>query len=100
MIGTIYYDFVQNPLKIGSRKPRLGGAMKRFLFRCPLAVLTLFLLVLAANADTLVLRDGRRIQGRLISVRDNVVEFDELGSFGATRAFRLDRSDVLGIEFD
>jgi hypothetical protein len=57
------------------------------------------LLVLTANADTLVLRNGNRIQGRLISVHDSVVEFEEVQPFGS-RALRVDRVEVLGIEFD
>jgi len=52
------------------------------------------------NADTLVLRNGRRIQGQLIAFRDGVVEFDEIQPFGGGRALRFDRSEVLGIEFD
>jgi hypothetical protein len=55
-------------------------------------------LLLAATlaADTLVLRDGRRIQGQLIAVRDGVVEFQEgLGG----RVGRVNRDDVFSIEF-
>ena len=62
-----------------------------------LAVSTL-LLVGTMNADTLVLHDGRRVQGRLTSMRDGVLEFDEAG-FGG-RTLRLDRDAVLGVEFD
>jgi hypothetical protein len=52
------------------------------------------------QADTLVLRDGRRVQGQLVAVRDDVVEFDgQRGLFGRER-MRIDRSDVLRIEFD
>ena len=55
-------------------------------------------LFLAATlaADTLVLRDGRRIQGQLISVRDGVIEFQE-GVGG--RVGRISREDVTSIEF-
>jgi hypothetical protein len=55
-------------------------------------------LLLAATlaADTLVLRDGRRIQGQLIGVRDGVVEFQE--SYGG-RVGRVNRDDVFSIEF-
>ena len=57
------------------------------------------LLVLAAslNADTLTLRDGRRVQGQLIAFRDGQMEFQE---FGGGRILRLSREDVVGIEFD
>ena len=52
------------------------------------------------QADTLVLRDGRRVQGDLISVRDDVIEFEgQRGVFGRER-IRLDRQDVLRIEFE
>ena len=63
-----------------------------------LFTLSSLLLVATMNADTLVLRDGRRLQGRLTSVRDGVLEFDEGGVGG--RTLRLDRDAVLGIEFD
>ncbi len=56
-------------------------------------------LVLASSvhADTLILRDGRRIQGQLISFQNGIVEFQESG-FGA-RPGRVSRDDVIGIEF-
>ncbi len=54
----------------------------------------------AVSADTLVLRDGRRVQGTLVAVRDGVVEFEgQRGLFGRER-MRLDRGDVLRIELD
>ena len=33
---------------------------------------------LGLSADTLVLRDGRRVQGTLVAVRDSTIEFDEV----------------------
>jgi hypothetical protein len=45
------------------------------------------------GADTLVLRNGRRVTGELISVRDGVVDFR-----GSSERVRVDRSDVLRIE--
>jgi hypothetical protein len=51
------------------------------------------------TADTLILRDGRRVDGQLISIRDNVIEFEEARGFGGGRAVRLSRDEVLGIEF-
>jgi hypothetical protein len=62
-----------------------------------------FLTLLAATtiqADTLVLRDGRRIEGQLVSVRNGVVEFEEVRPFGQARALRFDRYEVGGIQFD
>jgi hypothetical protein len=52
------------------------------------------------SADTLVLRDGRRIQGQLISVHNGLIEFEDVRSFGSGRPLRFDRNEVLGIEFD
>jgi hypothetical protein len=54
----------------------------------------------AVSADTLVLRDGRRIQGTLVAVRDGTVEFEgQRGLFGRER-MRVERADVVRIEFD
>ena len=55
---------------------------------------------ITVNADTLVLRDGRRVDGQLISVHDGVVEFEEIRPFGPGRAVRIDRNDVATIQFD
>jgi hypothetical protein len=53
------------------------------------------------SADTLVMRDGRRLQGELIAVRDGVVEFEgQRGLFGARERVRIDRADVVRIELD
>ena len=49
------------------------------------------------SADTLVLRDGRRVEGRLISYENGVIEFQESGFNGAYG--RVNREDVLSIEF-
>jgi hypothetical protein len=49
------------------------------------------------NADTLILKDGRRIEGQLISVQNGIVEFQESGFFG--QVGRINRDDVVGIEF-
>lgn len=59
-------------------------------------------LVLSASvqADTLYLRDGSRVQGELISVRNGTVEFEERRGFGSGRTLRLDRNDVVRIEFE
>lgn len=57
-------------------------------------------LTAALGADTLVLRDGRRVQGELVAVRDGVIEFDgRQGRFRRER-FRVDREDVARIELD
>jgi len=44
------------------------------------------------SADTLILRDGRRIEGRLISYQDGVIEFQEGDSGGFYG--RVNKEDV------
>ena len=62
---------------------------------------TLLCLTVVATADTLVLRDGRRVQGELIAVRNGVVEFEQRrGFFGGADRVRVDRADVARIELD
>ncbi len=51
------------------------------------------------SADTLVLRNGNRVQGRLISIRNGVIEFEQERGFGE-RTVRVDQEDVRTIEFD
>jgi hypothetical protein len=60
------------------------------------------ILTAALQADTLVLRDGRRVQGTLVAVRDGVIEFEAQrgGFFGGRDRVRVDRDDVVRIEFD
>jgi hypothetical protein len=58
-------------------------------------------LTTALSADTLVLRDGRRVQGELIAVRDGVIEFEgQRGPFGGRERIRVDRNDVVRIELE
>ncbi len=52
------------------------------------------------QADTLILRNGSRVQGELIAVRNGIIEFEERSRFGAGRTLRLDRDEVVGIEFE
>jgi hypothetical protein len=61
-----------------------------------------FTLVLSASlqADTLYLRDGSRVQGELIAVRNGTIEFEERRGFGGGRTLRLDRDEVVRIEFE
>ncbi len=56
----------------------------------------------AVQADTLVLRDGRRISGDLIAIRDGMVDFDGQrgGWLGGRERLRIDRHDVARVEFD
>jgi hypothetical protein len=50
-------------------------------------------------ADTLVLRDGRRVEGELIGVRDGIIDFENIQGGRGTRV-QLNRADVVRIEFD
>jgi hypothetical protein len=52
------------------------------------------------KADTLILRDGTRVQGELIAVRNGIIEFEERGRFGVGRTLRLDRDEVVRIELE
>jgi hypothetical protein len=60
----------------------------------------LFALPLSLRADTLYLRDGSRVQGELIAVRNGTIEFEERRGFGGGRTLRFDRDEVTRIEFD
>jgi len=51
-------------------------------------------------ADTLYLRNGQRIQGELLGVRNGQIEFEERRSFGGTRTVRFDRDEVDRIDFE
>jgi hypothetical protein len=51
-----------------------------------------------ASADTLVLRNGQRIEGVLVGVRADTIEFEEVGSRSRARSY--DRGEVRRIEID
>ena len=54
--------------------------------RALLAPLTLLMaLPVALQADTLYLRNGSRIQGELVGIRNGTIEFEERRGFGGTR---------------
>lgn len=59
-----------------------------------------FVLTASVQADTLYLRDGSRLQGELIAVRNGTIEFEERRGFGGGRTLRLDRDEVVRIEFE
>lgn len=68
-------------------------------------LMTAIVVVLAGawvEADTLILRDGRRVQGVLLGMRNGVIEFREArGVLGVnTRTVRFDRDEVRRIEID
>jgi hypothetical protein len=60
-------------------------------------------LVMAATgflaADTMVLRDGRRISGELVGIRNGTVEFQEWRG-RESRLLRIPREEVRRVEFD
>lgn len=64
-------------------------------------VLALGVIVAGAvvSADTLVLRNGNRLSGRLVGVRDGVVEFEE-DARGRRRVVRFDVDEIRAVEFD
>lgn len=66
--------------------------------------LTLLTLLVAASvplaADTLILRDGSRVDGELLEVRNGRIEFRERRGFGSGRVLRFDREEVRRIELD
>jgi hypothetical protein len=51
-------------------------------------------------ADTLVLRNGTRLEGELLSVRNGVIEFEERRRTGRGRRVEVDRDEVVRIELD
>jgi hypothetical protein len=54
----------------------------------------------ATLADTLVLRNGTRVEGELLSIRNGVIEFEERRGFGRGRRIEIDRDEVVRIEFE
>ena len=52
-----------------------------------------------ASADSLVLRNGRRVEGTLVGVRGDQIEFEEQGD-GRPRSRTYDRYEVRRIEID
>ena len=70
--------------------------MKRRLLLASLALITATAFV---HADTLVLNDGRRLQGELLGVYGRDIEFAERGG-GRRRTVRISRDEVNRIEFD
>jgi hypothetical protein len=51
-------------------------------------------------ADTLVLRNGARVRGEVLSMRGGTIEFEEQNDRGGRRTIRIDRNEVARIEFD
>jgi hypothetical protein len=64
----------------------------------PIAIALGLLSGVFLHADTLVLRDGTQVNGRLIEVRDNTIEFEP--NRRGMQMMRVNRRDVRRIEFD
>jgi hypothetical protein len=60
----------------------------------------LLALPVSLQADTLYLRNGSRIQGELIGVRNGQIEFEERRGYGGSRTVRFDRDEVDRIDFE
>ena len=67
--------------------------------RLMLASLTVFAATAFVHADTLVMNDGRRLQGELIGVYGREIEFEERTG-GRRRTIRVSRDEIDRIEFD
>jgi len=57
-------------------------------------------LPVSLKADTLYLRNGQRVEGEMIGLRNGQIEFEERRGFGGTRALRFDRDEVDRIDFE
>jgi hypothetical protein len=66
--------------------------------RLTLASLAFITAAALVHADTLVLNDGRRLQGELIGVYGRDIEFEERGG-GRRRTVRFSRDEIDRIEF-
>ena len=51
-------------------------------------------------ADTLYLRNGQRVEGELLGMRNGQIEFEERRGFGGSRTLRFDRDEVDRIDFE
>ena len=67
---------------------------------CALAGIWFLLMIVELGADALILKDGRRVEGQLIGVRDGVIEFEQRGARGGRERVMIDRVDVRRIELD
>lgn len=69
------------------------------------ATVTIVTIALAAgaaivSADRLILRDGRRIEGQLVSVQRGIIEFREDRGYRDSRTIQVSRDEVARIELD
>jgi hypothetical protein len=73
--------------------------MNRNSFRIGLLISLTFMIVTALKADTLILRDGRRVDGQLTAVNNGVIDFEVAQPISGVRNLRFTREQVAGIEF-
>ena len=57
-------------------------------------------MIAVLSADTLVLKDGRRIDGLFVGARDGVIEFERVRPQGGRERVSIDRVDIVAIEID
>jgi hypothetical protein len=69
-------------------------------YACALVTMWSVSMIVTLGADTLVLKDGRRMEGQLITVRDGVIEFEQRRAQGGRERVMIDRVDVRRIELD
>src|SRR5262245_20154174 len=74
--------------------------MKRWLWRASSVACALSVWTAVVSADTLVMRNGQRISGRLIGLRDGVFEFEEDRGLRRGRVIRVEQAEVRTIELD
>lgn len=67
---------------------------------CALTGMCCLSIVAALRADTLILKDGRRVDGQVIAIRDGVIEFDQRRAQGGRERVMIDRVEVRRIELD
>lgn len=60
----------------------------------------LLALPVSLQADTLYLRNGQRLEGELVGIRNGQIEFEERRGFGGSRTVRFDRDEIDRIDFD
>jgi hypothetical protein len=64
-----------------------------------LTAVTIGIAAVTISADTLYLRNGDRIQGQLLSVRNGIIEFRDSKGWDS-RVLRVEQAEVRRIEFD
>jgi hypothetical protein len=98
--AIVCHIFYAHPKAPDRKRLFQRGVQKMNLVRtCALVMVCSLCLSALLAADTLVLRDGRRVEGELVAVQNGVIEFQSRGPFGPERA-RINRADVARIEFE